>query len=138
MENNPDPMSVRDLADVYAAMGDTAKADSVYGKEFMDGRVYSLAYALLQYATFWSSKKMNDERAIEMAEMAVRMKPEEDYYRRQAASVSCQLNKMDEALEFFGPKYAEKNKDDANKLISYAVFCLKKKTTSTAAHVAVQ
>jgi tetratricopeptide (TPR) repeat protein len=115
-------MSVRDLADVYAAIGDTAKADSVYGKEFIEGRASSLAYALLQYASFWASKKMNEESAMEMAEMALRMKPEEDYYKRLAASVSCQLNKMDKALEFFGPTYAGKNKDDASKLITYAGF----------------
>jgi tetratricopeptide (TPR) repeat protein len=122
MKLNPDPMYVRDLADVYVAKGDTAKADSVYGKEFMEGKASMMAYNLLQYATFWAPKGKNGESALEMAMLAAKMRPGEDYYLRQAASVACQLKQPEKGIEVFGPAYVKENSKDANKLSSYAGF----------------
>jgi tetratricopeptide (TPR) repeat protein len=119
LKYNADPSNVRDLAELYVAKGDTAKADSVYGKEYMDGKASSLAYNLIQYATFWS---MNQESAVAMAELATKMQPGEEYYLRQAASACCAMKKFDKAIEFYGPKYIDKFMSDANKLSSYANF----------------
>jgi tetratricopeptide (TPR) repeat protein len=119
---NTDPSNVRDLAELYVTKGDTAKADEVYGNEFMDGKASSLAYNLIQYATFWSSKSMNHESALAMAELATKLKPGEEYYIRQAANACCAMKKYDKAIEFYGPKYIDKFMSDANKLGSYANF----------------
>lgn len=122
MGYNADPSSVRVLAELYTVKTDTAKADSVYGSEFMEGKVSSLAYNLIQYATFWSSKGLNQESAMAMAELATKMQPGEEYYLRQAASACCAMKKYDKAMEFYGPTYIEKFMDNANKLSSYANF----------------
>ena len=122
MKHNEEPSYVGALAKLYALKGDKAKADSVYGKEFIDGKVSSLSYSLMDYANFWVGQNMNSESALAMAEMSLRLNPDNSYLLRQAASVCSKLNKMDKALELFGPKYAEKYSGDANKLYSYASF----------------
>ncbi len=122
MGYNSDPSSVRDLAELYVVKGDSAKADEAYGKEYMEGRVSSLAYNLTSYAMFWSTKSMNQESAVAMAELATKIKPGDEYFIRQAASVCCAQKKYDKALEFYGPKYIGQFMSDANKLSSYASF----------------
>lgn len=122
MKGGPRPTYVKDLADLYVANGDTAKADSVYGKAFADGEVSMLANALAQYATFWSVKNKNVASALEMAEMVARLKPDEDYYLRQAASVFTSQKKNDRALDLYGTRYVEKWMGDAGRLASYASF----------------
>jgi tetratricopeptide (TPR) repeat protein len=120
--NNPDPSNVKDLAELYALKGQLAKADSVYGKEFIDGRASMFVRSILQYATFWSSRNMNSESVVAMADLVVKLKPEEEYYLRQVAQIFSNLKKPEKAMEVYGPKYAEKYSGDANKLMSYATF----------------
>jgi tetratricopeptide (TPR) repeat protein len=122
MKYGAEPMYVRDLADLYVLKGDTAKADSVYGREFMNGKVSTLSYNLIQYASFWAPKNKNSESALAMAEIAVKLRPGEEYFIRQAARVCCQLKKFDKAMEFYGPEYIGKFMGDANKLSTYADF----------------
>ena len=119
---NLDPSNVKDLAELYTLKGLPAKADSVYGKEFIDGKVSMFVYNILQYSTFWSSRNMNTESAITMADLVVKLKPDEDYYLRQAAQVFCTLKNPEKAMNVYGPKYAEKNATDANKLMGYSTF----------------
>jgi tetratricopeptide (TPR) repeat protein len=57
-----------------------------------------------------------------MADLVVKLKPEEDYYLRQAAQIYCAQKNPDKAMEVYGPKYAEKFSSDANKLMGYATF----------------
>jgi hypothetical protein len=122
MAYREDPRHVAALAKLYALKGDKSKADSVYGKEFIDDQVSSLSYGLIDYANFWAGQNMNAESALAMAEMSLKLNPENPYLLRRAAGVCCKLNRMDSALEFFGPKYIDKNIDDVNKLYSYANF----------------
>jgi len=119
---NPDPSNVKDLADLYALKGQLTKADSVYGKDFIDGRVSMFVRSALQYATFWSSRNMNTESALAMADLVVKLKPEDDYYLRQAAQAYSALKNPDKALEVYGPKYVEKYATDANRLMGYSAF----------------
>ena len=122
MTYRKDPRYVGALAKLYALKGDKSKADSVYGEEFIDDQVSSLSYSLIDYANFWAGQNMNTESALAMAEMSLRLNPDNSYLLRRAAGVCCKLNKMDSALEFFGPKYVDKNIDDADKLYNYASF----------------
>jgi len=117
-----DPRYVGALAKLYALKGDTSKADSAYGKEFIDDQVSSLSYNLIDYANFWAGQNMNTESALAMAEMSLKLNPDNSYLLRQAASICSKLNKMNRALEFFGPKYVDKNIDDADRLYNYASF----------------
>lgn len=122
MKYNPNPRYVKNLAELYALKGDKSKADSVYGKEFMEGEVSSLCYNLMDYADFWAAQNSNTESALRMAEMSLKLNPDNAYLLRRAASVCCKLNKVDKALELFGPKYVDKYIADANRLYSYADF----------------
>jgi len=117
-----DPRHVGALAKLYALKGDKSKADSVYGKGFIDDQLSSLRRSLIDYAAFWAGQNMNTESALAMAEMSVRMNPDNLFLLRQAAGVCSKLNRMDRALELFGPKYVDENITDANKLSSYASF----------------
>jgi tetratricopeptide (TPR) repeat protein len=119
---NADPSNVRDLAELYALKGQLTKADSVYGKEFIDGRVSMFVRNILQYTTFWSSRNMNTESALAMADLVVKLKPEDDYYLRQAAQAFSALKNPEKAMEVYGPKYAEKYATDANRLMGYSAF----------------
>jgi tetratricopeptide (TPR) repeat protein len=120
--NNPDPSNVKDLAELYTLKGQLAKADSVYGKEFIDGKVSMFVRNILQYATFWSTRNMNTESALAMADLVVKLKPDENYYLRQSAQIFCALKRPEKAMEVYGPKYADKYAADANKLMTYANF----------------
>ncbi len=122
MTYRKDPRYVGALAKLYVLKGDKAKADSVYGKEFIDNQVSSLSYSLIDYANFWAGQNMNAGSALAMAEMSLKLNPDNSYLLRRAAEVCSKLNKLDSALEFFGPEFAEKNIDDANRLYSYASF----------------
>ena len=122
MKYNEEPRYVGALAKLYALKGDKSKADSIYGKEFIDDQVSSLSYSLIDYANFWAGQTMNSESALAMAEMSLKLNPDNSYLLRQAAGVCCKLNKMDKALELFGPKYVEKYQSDANRLYTYASF----------------
>jgi tetratricopeptide (TPR) repeat protein len=122
MKHREDPRFVGALAKLYILKADTAKADSVYGKQFIDDEVSSLSYNLIAYANFWAAQKMNSESAVAMAEMSLKLNPDNLYLLRQAAGVCSKLNKLDRALELFGPSYVEKNGGDANKLYTYANF----------------
>ena len=122
MKHNEDPRYVGSLAKLYALKGDKSKADSVYGKEFIDGKVSSLSHNLMDYANFWAGQNMNSESALAMAEMSLKLNPDNSYLLRQAAGVCNKLNKTDKALELFGPKYVEKYIGDASRLYSYASF----------------
>ena len=119
---NPDPSNVKDLAELYALKGRLTKADSVYGKDFIDGRVSTFVRNALQYATFWSTRNMNTESALAMADLVVKLKPEDDYYLRQAAQAYSALKNPEKAMEVYGPKYAEKYSTDANRLMGYSGF----------------
>lgn len=138
MRYRQDPRYVGALARLYVFKGDTSKADSVYGKDFINDQVSSLAYSMIDYANFWAGQNTNTESALAMAEKSLKLNPENTYLLRQAAGVCSKLNRMDRALELFGPEYVDKNIHDANKLGSYASFWAREEKNLESAGVAAR
>ena len=102
--------------------GEKEKADEAFGKNFMESKVTSLSYSLMDYANFWVNQKTNTESAEAMMEMALKIDPERSYFLRTAAQNYVKLGKEDKALNLFGPAYIAKHQDNASDLNSYAWF----------------
>lgn len=122
MKYNEDPYFTKNLGQLYCLKGTPEKAEEVYGKTFMEGQVTSLSYNLIDYANFWVEQKANTDSAVEMAELAMKLKPGDNYFVQQTASFYCRLDKTEKALELYGPSYIQKNLDKPNILSSYAYF----------------
>jgi tetratricopeptide (TPR) repeat protein len=121
-KSNPIRRYNKDVAEFNWNKGDKDKADEAYGKSFMDGQVDRLAYDLLDYANFWIQKDANKDNALAMAEMILRMKPDQTYFIQQVAAIDIKLGKMDKALALFGPAWMQKRPDSVNDLSTYASF----------------
>jgi len=122
MKLNPEPRFIKNLAELYVLKGLPEKADEIYGKNFMEGRVSLLGYNLIDYANFWVKQNKNTDSAVAMAETAHKLSPDNWYYTQQLAQIYIKLNKEEKALEVFGPELAQKNWDKSNNLASYARF----------------
>ena len=122
MKYSPRPSYMKNLAELYVLKGDKTKAEELYGKDFMDGQVSRLPYNLIDYAQFWVKQKTNTESAMEMAELALKLRPDNSYLLQSAARIYCQLDKVDKALEIFGPEFIKNHLDKASDLNSYAWF----------------
>jgi tetratricopeptide (TPR) repeat protein len=120
--STPNPRYVRNMAELYTLKGDKAKAEEIYGKDFMDDQVAMLGYNLMDYANFWVEQKENTESAVAMAEMALKLKPDNTYIIQQAASIYCKQGLMEKALAVYGPDYIGKYMDKASTLSSYGRF----------------
>jgi tetratricopeptide (TPR) repeat protein len=119
MKYNPDPSYMRNLAELYMLKGDKSKADEVFGKSFMEGKVSGLVYNLYEYANFWIKQNMNTESALQMIELAVKLEPR---FIGSAARLYIQANKPEKALEIYGPEYIKKYMDNLGELNNYAWF----------------
>lgn len=119
---NPDPRYNKSLAELYILKGEPEKADDLYGKNFMEGRISMLGYNLLEYANFWVQQNKNTDSALAMAEMALRLNPENWYSIQSLAQIYLKLNKDDKALEVYGPGLAKKNWDKSSELARYSRF----------------
>jgi len=111
-----------DLAKFYLLKGDDAKAETWYGKEYVDTQTAIMAYNLVNYANFWLRKNLNQDSAISMAETALKLRPDETNIIIQAAGAFVMANKMDKALAIYGPAFMQKNMNEASALCSYASF----------------
>ena len=120
--DNPLPDINADIADFYILKGDKAKADEVYGKDFMEGKVSRFAYDLVGYANFWLGNSANQESAVAMAETALKLQPENAYILQQVAAAYVKTGKDEKALAIFGPEYIKSKTGDANSLYGYARF----------------
>ena len=118
----PYPEYVKNQAELYALKGDKAKAEELYGKEFMDDHVAMLGYNLIDYANYWVEQNANTESAVAMAELALKMRPDNTYMIQQAAGIYSKLNQTEKALAIYGPEYIGKSMDKANVLSGYARF----------------
>ncbi len=76
----------------------------------------------MDYANFWAKQKMNTESAVEMAEMALKLKPDNNYLVQTAANIYCQVDRSDKALEIYGPDCLKKHQDEVQYLAGYASF----------------
>jgi tetratricopeptide (TPR) repeat protein len=119
---NPSPSYMRNLAELYSLKGEQDKANEVYGKDFMEGRVSRLVYDLRDYVNFWVGQESNSESVEDMMELAVKMAPDNFYVVRAVADIYVKLDKPEKALEVFGPDCIKDYMDDSNSLYSYARF----------------
>jgi transcriptional regulator of acetoin/glycerol metabolism len=62
----------QNLGRLYVLKGDKAKANELYGKDFIADQVDNLAYALRSYAEFWAGQNENLASAEAMIEKALR------------------------------------------------------------------
>jgi tetratricopeptide (TPR) repeat protein len=119
---HPDPSTNQIIAQVYDLKGDKAKVEDVFGKGFIEGQVQGLAYNLVAYSNYWLNKNENQDSAVEMAETALKLQPENAYFLQQAANAYAKTGHDAKALELYGPGWMKKNIADANALYSYASF----------------
>jgi tetratricopeptide (TPR) repeat protein len=122
MRYNPSPSYMRNLAELYSLKDEKDKAEDVYGKDFMEGRVSRLVYDLRDYVNFWVGQESNTESVEAMMELAVKMAPDNLYLMRAVADIYIKLGKPEKALEVFGPEYIKDYMDDSNTLYNYARF----------------
>jgi len=119
---NPNPSINQQLAEVYDLKGDKAKTEELFGKDFMEGQVQNLAYNLISYANFWIGQDTNKDSALAMAETALKLEPDNAYFKQQVAGLYIKMSQEPKALVLFGPSYVQKNMADANALYGYARF----------------
>jgi len=110
------------LANFYLLKGDDTKAESRYGKEYVDTQTAIMAYNLVNYANFWLRNNSNQGSALDMAEIALKLMPNETNIIIQAATVYLKAGKEEKALDIYGPAYLQKNFNDAATLYSYASY----------------
>jgi tetratricopeptide (TPR) repeat protein len=116
------PSYQKDLAQLYVLKGDPVQAEEVYGKDFIDDYVATAYYALVGYMNFWLDQDKNLDSVEAMADMALKVRPDEWYTYSQVAGVYARLKKPEKALAVFGPEFAKKHWDDQSVLSSYAGF----------------
>ena len=118
----PPAYAARTIADFYMLQGDKNNAGYAYGKDFMENQVTSLGYDLIAYADFWFGKGENKDNAVAMAETALRLQPENEYFVRRVAGFYMVTDQEAKALAIFGPAYAQKIMTNASALNEYAWF----------------
>jgi tetratricopeptide (TPR) repeat protein len=121
-DGDPLPQYSRTIAELYIAKGDKAKAQDIYGQTYMENQASSLAYSLVGYANFWFQQGENKDSALEMADLAFKIYPENWYIRQQAALANVRMDKVDKAIGIFGPAFRQDNNDNVNILRNYARF----------------
>jgi len=119
---NPDPYYMKDFAELYTLKEDKDKAEEVYGETFMDRQVSNLFYNLIDYANFWVEKDANVESAEKMIDLALKLKPDSGYGAQRAAEIYIKLDKLEKALNVFGPEYIKEYVDQPSGLSRYARF----------------
>ncbi len=122
MKYNPDPSYMNRLAELHILKEDKDRAEEVYGETFMDRQASNLFYNLIDYANFWVGEDANVESAEEMIELALKLKPDSGYGIRTAASIYIKLDKLEKALNVFGPEFIKEYVDQPSALSRYASF----------------
>ena len=122
LKYNPDPYYMKSFAELHILKEDKDKAEEVYGETFMDGQASNLFYNLIDYANFWVGKDANLKSAEEMIDLALKLKPDSGYGVRTAASIYIKLDKLEKALNVFGPEYIKEYVDQPGALSRYAWF----------------
>jgi len=122
LKSSPNPAYMKDLASLYSLKGDKAKAEEVYGKDFMEVQPAALAYRLLDYADFWVGQNANTDSAMAMADLALKIMPDNLNMTQRVATLYTKLNKPERALANFGPEFIKKFMDRPNDLGKYALF----------------
>ena len=120
--DNPSSDLQEQLARFYELRGDRAKAERLFGPEFAGRQVDRLASTLVSYANYWLNQNVNLDSAVAMAELALKLKPGEDFYVQRAVRAYAKTGQDEKALALYGPAYVEKQTADAAALSRYATF----------------
>ena len=118
----PNPGYTQNLARLYVLKGNLAKADEVYGKDFIEGAVSSTVSSLTGYANFWIEQGRNLESVEAMADLAANLKRDQWRTLQSVAGIFIKLKKPDKALAVYGPEFIKNNGSDQSVLASYAAF----------------
>ena len=120
----PNPNYVQNLAELYILKGDPARAEEVYGKDFLDQTTSSFGYWLTGYANFWIKQNKNLDRAEAIADLVGGLNPGQGPLAdpQGAADIFLKIKKEDKALAVYGPASVEKNASKPDFLASYAYF----------------
>ena len=120
--DNPDPFYVEQRAELLWLKGDKAKAEEAFGKEYLDNQRSSFLYLLNSYAEFWSERETDLDQAVGAVDLAIKIEPDNTYFRQTAATVYAKMNKPEKALQVFGPDYLKANLDKPDVLYAYSWY----------------
>jgi tetratricopeptide (TPR) repeat protein len=101
---------------------DKAKAEKLYGKDFIENKVSSFGYDLIGWASYQAQNGGDLETAIKMGETALKLEPDSAYFLGQVAGLYVKANQLPKALQIYGPAYSRNNVKDATALYQYAGF----------------
>jgi tetratricopeptide (TPR) repeat protein len=119
---NPSPSVNQALAQAYMLKNDKAKAEKLYGKDFIENKVSSFGYDLIGWASYQAQNGGDLETAIKMGETALKLEPDSAYFLGQVAGLYVKANQLPKALQIYGPAYSRNNVKDATALYQYAGF----------------
>ncbi|MFH0991832.1 MAG: tetratricopeptide repeat protein [bacterium] len=95
-KNGSNSQYVSMLAELYMLKADQAKAEEVYGKDFISRETSMYQYALSTYANFWANQGKNLEGALDAAKKVVTMNPSASAYMT-LANIYVKNKQLDEA-----------------------------------------
>ena len=119
---NPSPSVNQALAQAYMLKNDKAKAEKLYGKDFIENKVSSFGYDLIGWANYQAQNGGDLETAIKMGETALKLEPDSAYFLGQVAGLYVKAGQLPKALQLYGPAYSRKNVKDGLALYQYAGF----------------
>ncbi len=119
-------------ANVYLKAKLTEKALAVFGPEFAASRQNDFP-ALYEYGNFWLRQSLNVESAMPALVRALRESPSIWTKHWSAAQMLARQQKLDAALEVFGPAFLPHIAEDVDALAVYANFWCDQKTNSDSA-----
>lgn len=115
------PRGYQLVARVYLMMDKEEEALKVYGADYIKNNMTNIS-ALNSYANFWATVGKNLESVEEVIEHLLTLDPGTSSNRRTLARTCVLLDRIDNALQVFGPEYgAQENLSESN-LYVYASF----------------
>lgn len=121
------------LAELQLLRGDETKAEEAFGKRAMQDKVSGLGYALVNFARFWTDEGKNLETAAAMLETALKLDPDNAYFRQSAADHYFKRGMREQAEALYGPAYLPRITEDGAALRTYAVYWADRKENLDAA-----
>jgi tetratricopeptide (TPR) repeat protein len=133
------PRGAQNLAQLQIMKGKPDKAEETYGRGFLAGQVKTWTEAAISYAEFWLKRKQNAEDAEKAVRLALGLSPTDPSLRRRAATLYLvPLEKMDKALDVYGPEFLKAIQSSPKDLYSYFSFWAERKTNEASAFEALE
>jgi Flp pilus assembly protein TadD len=130
--------AAKTLAELNAAKGDGARAESAFGPGFISGQKRAWARSLLDYADFWMLRKRNETDALAAARLALALCADDAGVRRSAARLFLlDPPRTEEALGAYGPAWAAETGRTAQELYDYFSFWMGNKSNRESALAAL-